>query len=149
MALPHVASTMGRKTTYPRVASSRLVDISSRLLNAEDDGTLRYFVHDATYRRNKKLPLETPMLDPDRHYSVTNTVNFFRQADLETQAHGATVCSALIAEYNRLQKGHNSDGMAKDYIATVRSGDKILQPGAISPPHTIITDALCNTPHLQ
>ena len=33
--------------------------IYSRLLNAEDDGTLRYYVHDATYRRNKKLPLET------------------------------------------------------------------------------------------
>ena len=43
--------------------------ICSRLLNAdsEDDGTLRYYVHDATYRRNKKLRLETLLTDRAAH----------------------------------------------------------------------------------
>ena len=185
--------------------------IYSRLLNAEDDGALIYYVHDATYRRDKKLPLETLRIVRDcisaknnlaqelRRFSQmpnmeelivtieTNPSNIgapdvaalyvrtkgdttthprrlviyptrksFRHAhpdlddnvDLEIQKHAAKACSALISEYNRLHKG-NTDVLFKDYVDVVRSGDKGLHQGAISPPHTKIIRAFCNTPHFS
>ena len=39
--------------------------------------------------------------------------------------------------------------MFKDYVDIARSGDKVLQQGAISPPHTNIIRAFCNTPHFS
>ena len=59
------AANLTTKSVSPHMAlpTPSFIKISghiySRLLNAEDDGALRYYVHDATYRRNKKLPLET------------------------------------------------------------------------------------------
>ena len=43
------------------------------------------------------------MFDPNRKYSLTNTINFIRQVDLQTQAHAGNVCSAIIADF----KQHN------------------------------------------
>ena len=89
-----------------------------------------------------------PMFDPSRKYSVTDTVNFLRQVDLETQAHAANVCSAIVGDYNRLHK-NKTNVMFKEYVDLVRGGDKVLHPGAISPPHTKIMHAFCNTPRFS
>ena len=51
----------------PTPSFIKISGLCSRLLNAEDDGTLRYYVLDATYRRNKKLPLETLLMDRAAH----------------------------------------------------------------------------------
>ena len=103
------------------------------------------------YKNNFSLKLILPegesTCDPERKYSKTATVNFLRQVDLETQAHAAKACSAIVTEYNRLHKG--TDVMFKDYVDIARSGDKVLQQGAISPPHTNIIRAFCNTPHFS
>ena len=104
------------------------------------------------YKNNFHLKLILPegesTCDPEHKYSKTNTVKFLRQVDLEIQKHAAKACSALISEYNRLHKG-NTDVMFKDYVDVVRSGDKGLHQGAISPPHTKIIRAFCNTPHFS
>jgi hypothetical protein len=98
---------------------------------------------------NLKLTLQPQrtMFDPNGKYSMTNTVNYLRQVDLDTQEQAAKSCSTIVTEYNRLHK--NSDVMFKDYVALARAGDQVLQQGAISPPHTNVLHAFCNTPHFS
>jgi hypothetical protein len=86
-----------------------------------------------------------PMFDPNRMYSVTNTINFLRQVDLETQAHAANVCSAIIGDFKRLHQG-KTPVTFNEYVGLVRAGDKVHHQGAVSTPHTIIIHAFCNPP---
>jgi hypothetical protein len=101
------------------------------------------------YHLKATLKPQRTMLDPNGKYSVTNTVNFLRQVDLDTQEYAAKACSTIVTEYNRLHKNNNSDVMFKDYVALARAGDKVLQQGAISPPHANVLHAVCNTPHFS
>ena len=93
------------------------------------------------------LPPQRTIFDPNGKYSVSNTITFLRQVDLDTQLHAAKACSTIVSEYNRLHK--NTDVMFKDYVDLARAGDKVLQEGAISPPHANVLHAFCNTPHFS
>jgi hypothetical protein len=72
------------------------------------------------------------MFDPNRMYSVTDTINFLRQVDLdlETQAHAANVCSAIIGDFKRLHQGKTTVTF-NECVGLVRAGDKVHHQGAI------------------
>ncbi len=94
---------------------------------------------------NLKLTLPPPqstIFDQNGNYSVSNTITFLRQVDLDTQLHAAKACSTIVSEYNRLHR--NTDVMFKDCqcVELARAGDKVLQEGAIATTRERITHFL-------
>ena len=94
--------------------------IYSRLLNAEDDGTLRYYVHDATYRRNKKLPLETLRIVRDCISAKNNLAQELRRFSQMPNM------EELIVTINYKNNFHSQADTSRGRIY-VRSGTQVLQ----------------------
>ena len=106
--------------------------------------------YDFKYNHSVKCMLRDglPMFDPNCNYSLTNTINFIKHVDRQTQAQAGTVCSAIVADFKRLHQ-NKTDVTFNQYVDLARAGDKVLHEGAISTPHTIIIHAFCNPPWLS
>jgi hypothetical protein len=119
---------------------------SNPTINFTLDGT-GGTIYDFKYNYSAKFMLREgqPMFDPNRKYSLTNTIDFIRQVDLQTQAQAGTVCSTIVADFKRLHQ-NKTDVTFNQYVDLARAGDKVHHEGAISTPHKLIIHAFCNPP---
>jgi hypothetical protein len=76
-----------------------------------------------------------PDFDPHGYYSLDATVDFLKQCDQLVFAQGGKLCTSLISEFKALS-GKKPDDTIEKYIEVKRDGDKLLQDGTSSPPHT-------------